>query len=85
MQNSKKIIIKNYGPIVIPYPSVFSLSTARGAMGAAQRVGGDCGCGGEGRLRSRMLRTRVGGHVHGGDARDGAAQEVDGSEEGRHR
>lgn len=53
MQNSKKIIIKNYGPIVIPYPSVSFLSLPLGARWArrggcaaiadtAGRADGDC-------------------------------------------
>lgn len=65
--------------------SLFSLSAARDAMGAAGRVCGDCGHSRKGGRRLRTQSTRVGGRVHGGEARDGAAWEVDGSEEGRHR
>lgn len=56
--------------ILIPHPlSLFSLSVAGGHRG---RVG-------ESRQRQRTQSTDV------GDVKDGALQEADGSEEGRHR
>lgn len=72
----RKKVIKNYGPtchLLLPHPSLFAV----GGRGGDRRTGGDCG---------RDVRvTGVGGRVHGGDARDGAVQEANSSEEGRHR